>query len=108
MKLHLGVVLALAVGLSSLARAQTAADTKGTPDERADALIGQMTLEEKISMIGGAADSFSTHSIPRLVIPSFHMSDGPQGVRNGPGEPPPHACAFPCGAALAATWDPNL
>jgi beta-glucosidase len=108
MKLHLGVVLALAVGLSSLARAQIAADTKGTADERADILIGQMTLEEKISLIGGAADSFSTHSIPRLGIASFHMSDGPQGVRNGPGEPPPHACAFPCGAALAATWDPNL
>ncbi|HUB24531.1 MAG TPA: glycoside hydrolase family 3 C-terminal domain-containing protein, partial [Tepidisphaeraceae bacterium] len=108
MKLYLRVFVALAAGLSSLANAQIASETKGTPDQRADALIGQMTLEEKISLIGGAADGFSTHSIPRLGIPSFHMSDGPQGVRNGPGEPPPHACAFPCGAALAATWDTNL
>jgi beta-glucosidase len=100
MRNYLGGLLILAAILPSSAKA--------SPDDRADALIRQMTLEEKISLLGGAADSFSTHPIPRLGIPSFHMSDGPQGVRNGPGTPPPHACAFPCGAALAATWDVDL
>jgi beta-glucosidase len=98
---------------SHLTKAQTlpsvpAQQTTGTPDERADALIKQMTLDEKISLLSGASDGFSTHAIDRLGIGSFHMSDGPQGVRNGPGNPAPRACAFPCGAALAATFDPQL
>jgi beta-glucosidase len=62
-----------------------------------------MTLEEKISLIGGDKDDYSTHAIPRLGIPKLVMSDGPQGVRNYG-----RACSFPCGAALAATWDVSL
>jgi beta-glucosidase len=62
-----------------------------------------MTLEEKISLIGGDQDHYSTHAIPRLGIPKLVMSDGPQGVRNYG-----QACSFPCGAALAATWDVSL
>ena len=100
--------LALLLALSLATYASAAAPDSQTPDQRADALMRQMTPEEKISLIGGAPDSFSTHAIDHLGLGSFHMSDGPQGVRNGPGDPPPHACAFPCGAALAATWDPNL
>jgi beta-glucosidase len=84
-----------------------AQDTRGTPDERADQLLAGMTPAEKISLIGGAG--FTTHAIQRLGIPVFTMSDGPNGVRNAPGNPPPRgACAFPAGAALAATWDPEL
>ncbi len=30
---------------------------------RADTLIQQMTLEEKISFLGGATDHFSTHAV---------------------------------------------
>ena len=70
---------------------------------RAVKLLGQMTLEEKISLIGGDKDAYSTHAIPRLGIPKLVMSDGPQGVRNYG-----QACSFPCGAALAATWDVSL
>ncbi len=76
---------------------------QNNPDARADALIGQMTLEEKISLIGGDTDHFSTHAIARLDIPKLIMADGPQGIRNYP-----PACSFPCGAALAATWDTQL
>jgi beta-glucosidase len=84
-----------------------AQDTKGTPDERADQLIAEMTLAEKVSLIGGAG--FTTHAIERLGIPLFTMSDGPNGVRNAPGTNPSRfACAFPAGAALAATWDPEM
>ena len=82
-----------------------ACDTKGTPDERADAMLKQMTLLEKISLLSGS--QFATHTIPRLGITPFTMSDGPQGVRNGPGGIN-QACAFPCGSALAATWDGEL
>lgn len=70
---------------------------------RADGLLSQLTLDEKISLLGGDVDQFSTHAVTRLGIPKLMMSDGPQGVRNyGP------ACSFPCGAALASTWDVDL
>jgi beta-glucosidase len=120
-----------------------AQDTKGTPDERAEQILRQMTQSEKILMVYGA--NFNTHPIERLGIGTFTMSDGPQGVRNGPttgpvggrgrgpaadaapatapdvaaagararggrggGNASPPACAFPSGAALAATWDVEL
>jgi beta-glucosidase len=92
-----------APGATAVIKAQ---DTKGTADERADQLIAEMTLPEKVSLIGGAG--FTTHAIERLGIPLFTMSDGPGGVRNAPGPNPPNACAFPAGAALAATWDPEM
>jgi len=72
-------------------------------ESRADALIKQMTLEEKISLLGGDTDHFSTHAVKRLGIPKLTMADGPQGIRNYP-----PSCSFPCGAALAATWDTQL
>jgi beta-glucosidase len=72
-------------------------------ESRADVLIKQMTLEEKISLLGGDTDHFSTHGVKRLGIPKLTMADGPQGIRNYP-----PSCSFPCGAALAATWDTQL
>lgn len=63
-------------------------------------LIKQMTLDEKISLIAGAG--FDTVPIPRLGIPSLKMTDGPAGVRTAP------ASSFPSGAALAATFDPQI
>lgn len=84
-----------------------AQETKGLADARAGVLLSELTLEEKIGLLSGAADGFSTKAVERLGIPSFTMSDGPNGVRNGPGGLN-NACAFPCGAALAATWDPAL
>jgi len=85
-----------------------AQDTKGTPDERADQLAAEMTLAEKVSLLSGGPDGFSTREIPRLGIPGFFMSDGPNGVRNPPKGVTPQACAFPAGVALAATWDADL
>jgi beta-glucosidase len=82
-----------------------AQDTKGTPDERADQLIAQMTLAEKVSLISGSG--FVTHAVQRLGIPGFTMSDGPGGVRNAP-DGSQGACAFPAGAALAATFDAEM
>jgi beta-glucosidase len=99
--LPLSLLLGGAVALGQEVKAQ---DTKGTPDERAALILKQLTQDEKISLLSG--NQFVTHAIERLGIPAFAMSDGPQGVRNGPGSN--RACAFPCGAALAATWDADL
>jgi beta-glucosidase len=85
--------------------ATKAQETKGTPAERANQILQQLTLDEKISLLSGTG--FTTRPIPRLGIPAFTMSDGPNGVRNGPNNQN-RACAFPAGVALAATFDPEL
>lgn len=72
-------------------------------EARVNALVSQMTLDEKIELFGGTPDGFHTHAIPRLGIPSLKMSDGPMGLRND--EP---STAFPAGIALAATWDRQM
>jgi beta-glucosidase len=84
---------------------QAATPTPGNPavEQRVDSVLAKMTLEEKILLLSGGKDGFSTQPIPRLGIPRLKMADGPQGVRNYG-----KACAFPCGAALAATWDVAL
>ena len=63
-------------------------------------LVKKMTLEEKISMLGGTG--FASKPVPRLGIPSLNMTDGPVGVRWGV------STAFPASIAMAATWDPPL
>src|SRR5580658_2896708 len=88
---------------SGIARAQLAAGaTDPQIENRVDQLLSQLTLDEKIKLIGGV-DSFYTNSIERLKIPRLKMSDGPVGTRNdGP------STAYPAGAALAASWDVGL
>ena len=70
--------------------------------QRAAELVSQMTLEEKLSYIGGI-DGFFIREIPRLCIPRIRMADGPQGVRNDT-----KSTMYPCGIAAAATWNRDL
>lgn len=75
-------------------------------ERRIDSLVAQLTLEEKVSLVGGA-DAWRTNAVPRLNIPAIKVTDGPHGARGGTfGEK--SAAAFPCGTALGATWDPDL
>jgi len=50
-------------------------------EKRVEALLGKMTVEEKITLIGGIND-FYTRAIPRLGLPALRMSDGPLGVHD--------------------------
>src|SRR5690606_11829298 len=69
-------------------------------------LVGQMTLDDKLALIGGA-DAWRTNPVPRLGIPPIKVTDGPHGARGGTfGEK--RAASFPCGTALGATWNPDL
>jgi len=76
------------------------------------ALIDQMTLEEKAALCTGVGP-WGTTPVPRLGIPEIVVSDGPHGVRR-PKDPKtmassshPATC-FPTASCLAATWDADL
>ncbi len=76
-------------------------------DVRIDELVGQMTLEEKVSLLAGT-DWWHTATVERLAIPPLKMSDGPAGVRGAHVSGGPASSSFPCGTALGATWDVEL
>ena len=93
--LHLGVVcVALTTG--------TAAFSATDFEPRIDALLAQMTLEEKVHLLSGDSSDFNAQGLPRLGIPSIRMGDGPAGIRIG------HSTAFPSPVNLAASWDAAL
>jgi beta-glucosidase len=90
-----------------------------SPDKRADLLIEQMTLNEKIALVHGF-DVWSypapaqwlggagwVPGIPRLGIPDLQMTDGRSGVANTGGRGR-YATALPCALACAASWDLNV
>jgi beta-glucosidase len=80
---------------------QTAPASQAATEARVDAMLKQLSLEEKIDLIGGV-DDFYIRAIPRIALPRLKMADGPVGVRNyGP------STVFG-GVGLAATWDPAL
>ncbi|WP_062385354.1 glycoside hydrolase family 3 C-terminal domain-containing protein [Demequina iriomotensis] len=73
-----------------------------------------LTLEQKAALLSGA-DLWHTRAIPEADVPTRTLADGPHGVRlqdasqdhlgiyaSAP------ATAFPTGAALGSTWDPDL
>lgn len=95
-------LLSLLVNLAPLARAQTPAPPTQGVEQRVEALLKQLTLEEKIDLLGGT-DGFFVREVKRLGLPRLKMADGPVGVRNfGP------ATAMAAGVGLAATWNPQL
>ena len=89
-------------------------DKSLSPDKRADLVIGQMTLDEKITLVHGVEGQLAQqHSlggagyvpgIPRLGLPSLQMTDGRSGVANI-GSRGIYATALPCALANAASWD---
>ena len=76
--------------------------------ERTDALRAEMTPREKANFVAGD-DMWHTAPIDRLAIPAMKVTDGPNGARGDGllGTGTPTAC-IPSGAALGATWDPEL
>ncbi|MDP9160312.1 MAG: glycoside hydrolase family 3 C-terminal domain-containing protein [Acidobacteriota bacterium] len=96
------VALGIAVFfLAQFSVAQTP-PSKMDVESRVNSLLGKMTIEEKLEIIGGIHD-FYTKPIPRLGIPSLRMSDGPLGVHDYG-----LTTAYPAGIALAASWDTDL
>ena len=74
---------------------------------RIEELLDAMTLEEQVSLLSGA-DFWTTVPIPRLGVPAFKVTDGPNGARGGIFKDGPSTACFPVGIALGATWNPAL
>ncbi|MEA2959295.1 MAG: beta-glucosidase, partial [Alphaproteobacteria bacterium] len=99
---RLCVIAALIFTAVLSASAQAPTRSSAEIERRIDSILIQMTLAEKLAMLGGV-DGFFTRDVPRLNLPRLKMADGPLGVRNfGP------ATAFPGGVTLTATWNPTL
>ena len=86
-------------------------DTSMAPEQRTELLLGEMTLDEKLSLMSGdnlisAAIGLPaagvSDGIPRLGINTVYYSDGPLGVREG------KATAFPSSLAVASSFNPEL
>ncbi|MEM9820814.1 MAG: glycoside hydrolase family 3 C-terminal domain-containing protein [Bacteroidota bacterium] len=82
--------------------------------KKIEALIGEMTIEEKVSMIH-ASSSFTSGGVERLNIPELTMSDGPHGVRHEHGrdwtkdtDVMDKSTYLPVGISLASTWNTDL
>jgi beta-glucosidase len=76
------------------------------------AIVAEMTLEEKATLCTGAT-AWTTTPVERLGVPEMIVSDGPHGVRRVPDVTSlmlnslPATC-FPTASCLASTWDVDL
>jgi len=97
-------------------------DKSLSPDRRADLLLGQMTIDEKIILVhgaggfggpGGGGPNASNggagyvSAIPRLGIPSIQMADAAVGVTRGASRSR-YSTGLPSAVAEASTWDADL
>jgi len=93
------VFVLLLAGAALPAAAQAPVPDSPAIEAKAHALLSQLTIEQKVELIGGV-DSMFTHAEPAINLPRLKMSDASVGVRTwGP------TTAYAGGVALAATWD---
>ncbi|MEV1295066.1 glycoside hydrolase family 3 C-terminal domain-containing protein [Pseudonocardia sp. NPDC049635] len=79
-----------------------------TQADRVAELVGRLTLQEQAALTVGDGP-WATVAVPRVGLPGWRMTDGPNGARGlyrGPAAP--GVLCIPCGTALGATWDPDL
>ncbi|HSU18730.1 MAG TPA: glycoside hydrolase family 3 N-terminal domain-containing protein, partial [Acidobacteriaceae bacterium] len=128
-------MMGCALGLTAIAAiGQTGAgpvdrpwmDKSLSPERRAELVLGQMTLDEKIGMLHGegmardkglppeveAVQNLSNGGagfvlgVPRLGIPVIEMSDAAYGVRSSAANGR-YSTALPSNLGSAASWDPE-
>jgi beta-glucosidase len=106
-------------GMSSLVGAQAWMNTALSPKERADLLVGAMTLDQKIQQIkmaggtnpdlpGCGAGGRHLEGIPALQIPTHRMTNGPTGVAGGDCSTDRMATAVPANFVAVASFDPTI
>lgn len=109
-------------------------DTSLPPRERAELLVGAMTLEQKVRQLHGNMETIDIYAMSSqakdaeemeqlaaqvrverhviaeedLGIPRMRITNGPVGVGMGDGTPSPPATALPMTIGVAASFDPGL
>lgn len=96
------VVFALLFIAIAAALVPSAVSAPNDVEQRIEAILSKMTLEQKIDMLGGE-DDFYIRAYPELGLPRLRMADGPIGVRHGG-----PSTTMAGGISLAASWDPAL
>jgi beta-glucosidase len=94
-------------------------DANLSPDVRADMVLKELTLDEKISILHGGGMSFDSTvpsesnggagysvGISRLGIPSIQMADSAYGVTQG-AKSGRYSTVLPNDLAAASSWDPQ-
>lgn len=101
-------------------------DAKLSPERRAELVLQQMTLDEKIALLHGEGMARQTDlppeveavqdqsnggagfvlGVPRLGIPTIQMSDAAYGVRQSANNGR-YSTALPSNVGSAASWDPD-
>ena len=85
-------------------------DTSSHVEQQVEALLQQLTLEEKIDLVSGklvVGDDSTSAPVPQAGRLLFSLSDGPAGVRLA-NRSEGGSTALPAPIALAATWNPEL
>jgi beta-glucosidase len=95
----------------ALSNAVTIAIQATSSDAAADAILSQMTQDEKLQLVHGGTSGVGAPAphggagwvpgIPSLGIPDLYLADGSVGVGNSVGQ----ATALPSSIASAASWD---
>ena len=99
---RIGVIFVLFFIAITMALVPAATSAPGDVEQRVEAILSKMTLEQKIDMLGGEND-FYIRAYPDLGLPRLRMADGPIGVRHGG-----PATTMAGGISMAASWDPAL
>ncbi|HEY0785768.1 MAG TPA: glycoside hydrolase family 3 C-terminal domain-containing protein, partial [Acidobacteriaceae bacterium] len=97
-------------------------DTHLSPDERADLVLKQLTLDEKLALLHGTGQpgygppspqgllsnggAGYVPGVPRLNIPGIQMADAAYGVTKS-GDTGRYSTALPSDLGAAASWDPQ-
>ena len=115
MKKVLLLIASAAVMATACCGPKSPQDKLTVNDKKINAIIAQMTLEEKVNMLHSKTN-MSSAGVERLGIADMNYADGPFGIREE-GQPNGFMSAgwtldsatyFPTGSALAATWSEEL
>ena len=85
-----------------------------TPQQRAQNLLNQMELSEKLDMLHGHPGIYigNVPANTRLGIPALNLNDGPQGFRTTGGSdrtgPAGSTTAWPTALTVSSSWDTDL
>ncbi|MDP4201057.1 MAG: glycoside hydrolase family 3 C-terminal domain-containing protein [Bacteroidota bacterium] len=96
----LPVVLAISVCSCFQMFAQPGKNSAQALEQKVEAILKQMTIEEKVAMCSGNG---GFKGVERLKIPGTACTDGPRGPNCQVG-----TTAFPAGILFGSTWNPSI